>query len=203
MVDAPERASIAGDLELLALARVGFRHRLELVLADDWARPTPCTEWNLRQLVNHVVGSDLRYAALLNGGRGEDFIRRREGETGSAPVVGDNPVEDWTHAAALLDAALRAPGAMERVVDYPWGPLRGRELLENRLVDITIHTWDLARAIDTDDTLHERLVRRCLSARMFQARPSRHAAANDVPGSAPENARLQRRLLRASGRSPS
>jgi uncharacterized protein (TIGR03086 family) len=118
-------------------------------------------------------------------------------------VVGDNPVEDWTHAAALLDAALRTPGAMERVVDYPRGPLRGRELLENRIVDITIHTWDLARAIDTDDTLHERLVRRCLSARMFQARPSRHAAANDVPGSAPENARLQRRLLRASGRSPS
>ena len=203
MVDAPERTSIAGDLELLALARVGFRHRLELVLADDWARPTPCTEWNLRQLVNHVVGSDLRYAALLNGGRGEDSIRRREEETGSAPVVGDNPVEDWTHAAALLDAALRTPGAMERVVDYPRGPLRGRELLENRIVDITIHTWDLARAIDTDDTLHERLVRRSLSARMFQAPPGRHAAANDVLGSAPENARLQRRLLRASGRSPS
>ena len=203
MVDAPESASIAGDLELLALARVGFRHRLELVLADDWARPTPCTEWNLRQLVNHVVGSDLRYAALLNGGRSEDFIRRKEGETGSAPVVGDSPVEDWTHAAALLDAALRTPGAMERVVDYPRGPLRGRDLLENRIVDITIHTWDLARAIDADDTLHERLVQRCLSARFFQDRPGRHAAANDVPGPAPGNAGLQRRLLRASGRSPS
>jgi uncharacterized protein (TIGR03086 family) len=203
MVDAPERASIAGDFELLALARVGFRHRLELVLADDWARSTPCTEWNLRQLVSHVVGSDLRYAALLNGGRGEDFIRRMEEESGSAPVVGDNPVEDWTHAAALLDAALRTPGAMERVVDYPRGPLRGRELLENRIVDITIHTWDLARAIEADDTLHERLVWRCLSARMFQARPSRHVAANDVPGSAAESVGLQRRLLRAAGRSPS
>jgi uncharacterized protein (TIGR03086 family) len=203
MVDAPERASIAGDLELLALARVGFRQRLELVRADDWARATPCTEWNLRQLVNHVVGSDLRYTALLNGGRGEDVTRRREEETGSAPVVGNNPVQDWTHAAALLDAALRAPGAMERVVDYPRGPLRGRELLENRIVDITIHTWDLARAIDTDDTLHERLVERCLSARFFRARPGRHAAETDVPGSAPENVRLQRRLLLASGRSPS
>ena len=102
-----------------------------------------------------------------------------------------------------LDAAFRAPGAMRCVVDYPRGPLAGRELLENRVVDITIHTWDLAPAIDADDTLHERLVRRCLSARVFQARTGRHAAANDVPGSAPENARLQRRLLRASGRSPS
>lgn len=203
MVDAHERTSIAGDLDLLALARVGFRHRLELVLADDWERPTPCTEWNVRQLVNHVVGSDLRYAALLHGGSSEDFTRQREGETRSAPVVGDNPVEDWTHAAAVLDAALRAPGAMRRVVDYPRGPLRGRELLENRIVDITIHTWDLACAIDTDDTLHERLVRRCLSARVFRDHAGRQAAACDMPGSIPENARLQRRLLRASGRSPS
>jgi uncharacterized protein (TIGR03086 family) len=203
MVAAPERTSIAGDLELLALAREGFRHRLELVVADDWARPTPCTEWSVRQLVNHVVGSDLRYAALLDGGRREDFTRRWEGETGSAPVVGDDPVEDWTHAAAVFDVALRAPGAMRLVVDYPRGPVRGRELLEYRLVDITIHTWDLARAIDADDTLDERLVRRCLSARVFQSRTGRHAAANDVPGSAPEDARLQRRLLRASGRSPS
>jgi uncharacterized protein (TIGR03086 family) len=199
----PERTSVAGDLELLALARVGFRHRLELVLPEDWARSTPCAEWNVRQLVNHVVGSDLRYAALLYGARREDVIRRREEETGSAPVIGDNPVEDWTHAAAVLDAAFRAPGAMRRVVDYPRGPLAGRELLENRVVDITIHTWDLARALDADETLHERLVRRCLSARVFQARTGRHAAANDVPGSASETARLQHRLLRASGRSPS
>lgn len=203
MVDVPERTTIAGDLELLALARVGFRHRLELVLADDWARPTPCTEWDVRQLVNHVVGSDLRYAALLDGARAEDVIRRREEETGSAPVVGDNPVDDWTHAAARFDAALHAPGAMQRVVDYPPGPLPGRDLVENRIVDITIHTWDLARAIDADDTLHEGLVRRCLSARVFQVRTGRHVTANDAPGSAPEPARLQRRLLRASGRSPS
>jgi uncharacterized protein (TIGR03086 family) len=199
-VDGSERTSIDSDLELLALARVGFRRRLELVLPDDWARPTPCTEWDLRQLVNHVVGSDFRYAALLNGGRGQEFTRRREEETGAAPVVGDSPVEDWKHAAAVLDAALRAPGAMERVVDYPRGPLRGLDLLENRLVDITIHTWDLARAIDADDTLHERLVRRCLSARMFERA---WAPTDYVPVSGSESARLQRRLLRASGRSPS
>ena len=77
-MDGSERTSIDSDLELLALARVGFRRRLELVLPDDWARPTPCTEWDLRQLVNHVVGSDFRYAALLNGGRGQEFTRRRE-----------------------------------------------------------------------------------------------------------------------------
>ncbi len=199
MVDAPEPTSIDTDLELLAVARLGFKRRLERVGPDDWARSTPCTEWDVRQLVNHVVGSDLRYADLLSGGRAEDFIRRRQEETGSAPVLGTDPVEDWARSGAAFDAALRKRGAMERVVDYPSDPLRGRELLENRLVDITIHTWDLARAIDTDDTLDERLVRRCLSARMFQPRMGGDVGSPGVPGSA----RLQSRLLRASGRSPS
>ena len=193
-----EPASIDTDFELLAVARAGFKRRLELVAADDWARPTPCTEWNVRQLVNHVVGSDLRYTDLLSGGRADDFTRRWEQETGSEPVVGSDPVEDWVRSGAAFEAALREDGAMERVVDYPKGPLRGRELLENRLVDITIHTWDLSRAIDTDDTLHERLVRRCLSARVFQPRLGGDADPDGVLGSDG----LQRRLLRASGRSP-
>jgi uncharacterized protein (TIGR03086 family) len=190
------------DLELLAVARLGFKRRLELLGADDWAKPTPCTEWDVRQLVNHVVGSDLRYTDLLSGGRADDFTRRSQEETGSTSVVGNDPVEDWACSGAALDAAFRKPGAMERVVDYPWGPLRGRELLENRIVDITIHTWDLARAIDTDDTLDERLVRRCLSARFFQPRTRDNAGPQDANESPSGTARRQDRLLRASGRSP-
>src|SRR5437870_116169 len=120
------------DLELLAVARMGFKRLLELLGADDWAKPTPCTEWDVRQLVNHVVGSDLRYADLLSGGRADDFARRRQEETGSAPVVGSDPLEDWACSGAALDAAFRKPGAMEQVVDYPPGPVRGRELLEGR-----------------------------------------------------------------------
>jgi uncharacterized protein (TIGR03086 family) len=190
------------DLELLTVARLGFKRRLELLGVDDLARPTPCVEWDVRQLVNHVVGSDLRYTDLLRGGRADDFARRWQEETGSTPVVGSDPVEDWACSGAALDAALQKPGAMERVVDYPKGPLRGRELLENRIVDITIHTWDLARAIGTDDTLDERLVRRCLSARFFRGRIRGDAGPRDANGSPPGAARLQDRLLRASGRSP-
>jgi uncharacterized protein (TIGR03086 family) len=202
MVDAPEPTPIDRDLEYLAVARLGFKLRLALVGADDWAKPTPCTEWDVRQLVNHVVGSDLRYTDLLNGGRADDFKRRTREETRSAPVVGSDPVEDWARSGAALDAAFRTPGAMDRIVDYPRGPLRGRELLENRIVDITIHTWDLARAIDADDALDERLIRRCLSARFFQRRTSADDGPSAVPGSL-HTTRSQDRLLRASGRSPS
>jgi hypothetical protein len=152
--------------------------------------------------VNHVVGSDLRYSYLLKGGNAEDYKRRREEEVGSGPVLSHDPVEDWVRAGAVFDAAVREPGAMDRIVDYPRGPLRGRDLVEGRLLDITIHTWDLARAINADDTLDERLVRRCLSAGVFQRRVSRDTDGRNVPGS-PSATQLQDRLLRASGRSPS
>lgn len=184
--------AIDRDLELLSVAREGFKLRLELVGPDDWARPTPCTEWNVRQLVNHVVGSDLRYTGLLNGESADDYKRRNEEEKGSVPAIGSDPLADWARSGATLDAAFRKHGAMELVVDYPRGPLRGRELLENRIVDITIHTWDLARAIDADETLDERLVLRCLAFRIFKGR---------VPTTS-DAATRQRRLLRASGRSP-
>lgn len=202
LVDAAERMSVEGDLELLAVVRVSFKRRLELVGIDDWAKPTPCTEWDVRQLVNHVVGSDLRYTDLLSGGRAEDYTRRRREETASAPPAGSDPIADWERSGATLEAAFRQPGAMERVVDYPWGPLRGSQLLENRIVDITIHTWDLARAIQADDTLDERLVRRCLSADAFRTRLDVDAGADEMHGSFQEISRLQDRLLRATGRSP-
>lgn len=201
-MDAAEHISVEGDLELLAVARVEFKRRLELVGVDDWGKPTPCTEWDVRQLVNHVVGSDLRYADLLTGGRAEDFLRRRREEVASAPPVGSDPVADWERSGAALEAAFRKPGVMDRVVDYPWGPLRGRQLLESRVVDVTIHSWDLARAIDTDGALDERLLRRCLSADVFRTRLDGQPGANAVHGSLHEMSRLQERLLRASGRSP-
>jgi uncharacterized protein (TIGR03086 family) len=198
-----DRSSIDSDLQLLAMARLGFTQRLELVGADDWKRPTPCTDWNVRQLVNHVVGSDVRYTDLLRGGSAEDFIRRREDETRLAPVGGGDALEEWRHANTALDAALHERGAMDRVVDYPRGPLRGHEIVENRLVDITIHTWDLARAIAADDTLDERLVRRCLSAPVFESRIAEDSGVHDPAALLTSTARLQERLLRASGRSPS
>jgi hypothetical protein len=44
-----------GILDRYSLASSEFRRRLETVRADQWAGPAPCTEWNVRQLVNHMT----------------------------------------------------------------------------------------------------------------------------------------------------
>lgn len=115
-------------------------------------------------------------------------------------MVGSNPLEDFERAGAAFEAALREPGGIQRTVDYPRRPSTGFDLLVGRIMDITIHTWDLARALDADDVLDDRLVRRCLAAPFFRNRTEGSgASAGAVPGSAD----LQRRLIEASGRSTS
>jgi len=49
--------------------------RVAAVKDDQWGDPTPCTEWSVRQLVNHVVGEELWTVPLLRGGTIEEAGR--------------------------------------------------------------------------------------------------------------------------------
>ena len=41
--------------------------RVRAVAPDQWDGPTPCTDWNVRELVNHVVGEDAWTVPLMRG----------------------------------------------------------------------------------------------------------------------------------------
>jgi uncharacterized protein (TIGR03086 family) len=148
MVVSPEE-----PLDRLVLSSTEFERKLRAVRPEQWAWPTPCTDWNVRRLVNHMARGNLNYVGLLRGGTSAEFLRLRD-----ADALGTDPVGAYARSAEECAEAFASPGALERILDYPLGKVTGRQALAVRTTDATIHTWDLARAIGADDGLDTGLV---------------------------------------------
>jgi uncharacterized protein (TIGR03086 family) len=140
-------------VDRFAFASTEFQRRLRAVRSEQWAWPTPCAEWNVRQLVNHMARGNLGYVHLVQGGSGAEFLCLRD-----ADVLGRDPVGAYTQSVQECARAFAEPGALERVLDYPLGKVTGRQALAVRTTDTVIHTWDLARAVGSDDRLDVGLV---------------------------------------------
>jgi uncharacterized protein (TIGR03086 family) len=131
----------------------GFARRLQQVTPARWSDPTPCAEWDVRALVNHVTQSNLNYVRLLDGASAGEFLGWRD-----VDALGDDPVSAFAKTAEDCAAAYAARGALDRTVDHPSGTLSGRQALSVRTTDTLIHTWDLARGLGEDDTLDPALL---------------------------------------------
>ena len=106
--------------------------------------PTPCAGWDVRLLLAHLVGGNMRWAALPNG----DPLTRGPARGGgpSADLLGDDPAASYRRSAAALQAAWRGPALLDRTFEIPIGVLPGRAAFHVRLVETVVHAWDLARA---------------------------------------------------------
>jgi uncharacterized protein (TIGR03086 family) len=118
------------------------------------ASPTPCTEWTVRQLLNHLVGGTALFAGMMTG----ETVDR------DADFLGDDPHEAFRAQASRLRALFAAPGALERVVPAPFGPQPAAALVEMRVNEMMVHSWDLARATGQSTDLDEELAESCIEA---------------------------------------
>src|SRR6266700_1351719 len=127
------------------VARDTFDARLREVKSGQWNLGTPCPAWNVRALVNHVIGGNLRYAMLLHGAGLEEINASR-----AMDHAGDDHVAAFGRSAAVLRSGFEEPDALSRRVQHAGGDLSGGDLLGARIIDYTAHSWDLARAIGGD-----------------------------------------------------
>ncbi len=131
----------------------GFGRRIESVDAAQWTAPTPCGEWNVHDLVNHVMGEVLWIAPLLEGKTIEEVGDRFDGD-----VVGADPTAMWRAAREAALAAAGEAGAPERQVHLSSGDAVATAYLGEVTADMIVHSWDLARALGGDDTLEPAFV---------------------------------------------
>ena len=104
---------------------------------DQWDTSTPCTEWNVRQLVNHM-GFTARVLTASAGREAPTFAPDDD-------HVGDDPVAGFDRLATASSAAWRAPGALDGMVQVP-ADMPAVAALSANVLDIGIHCWDLATA---------------------------------------------------------
>jgi uncharacterized protein (TIGR03086 family) len=168
---------------------------LDGVKADQLDASSPCTDWSVRQVINHVISGNLFFVHSLETGtfdRGS-FDRTRD-------FVGDDPPGALRGSVAKLRELFSAPGALERIVPTPFGQQPAEVLLEMRVSEMMMHGWDVAKATGQSTDLDPELAESVLVRyRALRAR----GQGGDVFGPeqpTPEGATASDRLAAASGR---
>jgi uncharacterized protein (TIGR03086 family) len=175
-----------------------FGDRLDRVGADQWDGPTPCAEWTVTTLTDHVIDESLWVAPLL-GGHGLDAASQIvEGAKMSA--AGDR-VSLWRTASTSAATAWSEPGAMDRTVTLSRGPTPAPAYLDEMLLDVTVHAWDLGTAVGVSDPLPEDQVAYVLA--LVKAFGDLAATgAFDPPVTVGDSASTEARLVALTGRHP-
>ena len=123
------------------------------VRAGQWHDPTPCTEWDLRVLVNHMTYENLWAAELFPGRTMAEVGDRFEGD-----VVGDDPIGAFNRSVEGATAAVSAAGAMEAVCHLSFGDVPGSQYAEQLFAEMLVHGWDVAKASRQDAAMDTVLV---------------------------------------------
>lgn len=173
-----------------------FTDRVHAVSADQWAAPTPCAEWSVRDLVNHLAAEQLWVPPLVSEGR----TMAEVGDAFDGDVLGDDPVAVWDRAAAAARAAFAERGALKRQVGLSYGSTGAGAYCAQMVLDAVVHTWDLSRAIGVNERLPGPLADFALAEVEPYADDLASSGLFDTPLEPPPDADAQTRLLAMLGR---
>lgn len=163
---------------------------------EDWDAPTPCAEWTVRDLVNHVTAEHLWAPHLLRG-----ITLAEIGEQFDGDVLGPDPVAAWAAAAVASQDAFHQRGAMAGQVHTSGGAINADEYAWQMVFDLTIHAWDLARGAGLDENLDPDLVT-TITDEMSHYFPVWYGTILAPPAPVAADAGPQDRLIAATGRNP-
>jgi len=183
--------------QLYAQAMASTLRIIERVSQDLWHAPTPCTEWDARQVANHIIGENLW--------AGEIFQGKTVAQVGSSldgDLTGDDPAAAYRRSVEVARQAIEAPGAMEATCHLSFGDYSGDDYASQLFMDTLLHGWDIAKGTGQDVRLDAELVARCLPIAEELTGKFRAAGVfgDDLPVA--EDADQQTKLLALVGRRP-
>src|SRR5690242_21908043 len=100
------------------------------------AEPTLCTEWTVKDLINHMVSGSTMFAVSVEEGSVPDEML---GQLMGGDNVGDDPQGAWATSSKRAMAAFQSPGAMEKTVKLPFGEMPAAIALNIAIFDVATH----------------------------------------------------------------
>lgn len=170
-----------------------FGHEVSAV-GDHWLAQSPCTEWDARGVLEHVIGF-------------HDVLLLRPLSAKPERPKGD-PVGRWTATFEALDQLLSRPVLFHGVVDVPAvginppSQIDAGRIVPLLSVDVLVHTWDLGRAAGHQITLDPDLCRSFLDGLPSDGTVLSRTGMYDSPWPVPAGSDPQSKLLARMGRDP-
>lgn len=180
-------------IERIDLATEFAAGNVQRVRPDDLEKPTPCTDFDVRGLLNHLLVATSIAATAARGEKaavpdGEQFDT--------------DPAAAYDERRQALLSALRSPGALDRDWDLPFGMLPGSTMSRIVFLENLTHGWDIAKATGQDTTMPGDLVSEGLEVagpmNDLLRTPGVCGPALDVP----ESASPQDKFIAFMGRTP-
>jgi len=127
---------------------------VDKVEPSQLANATPCTEWTVRDVINHITGGGTMFAECVEHGAVPDDLLGQL-------MAGDNLGDDYKGAFHAMSDRVRAsfglPGALDRMVKLPFGEMPAGVALNIAVMDVMTHCCDIAQAtgqiIDDEEIL--------------------------------------------------
>jgi uncharacterized protein (TIGR03086 family) len=148
------------DMDQLAAharAQQIFQETLANVGDDQWDQPTPCTEWTVAALVDHIIGGN----AWVQGLAGRQPVA----------VPDDDRIAAVAASAAGAHDVFAADDGLTRMFELPFGTMPGAGFIGMRTSDVLVHAWDLAKATGQSTHLDDELAGEALEAARMRLQP--------------------------------
>ena len=163
-------------------------------VGDHWQAQSPCTEWDARGVLEHVIGFH------------DVLLLRPLAAKPHRPK--SDPVGRWEATFAALDQVLSRPGLFDGVVQVPAvgtnppSQIDAVHIVPLLSLDVLVHTWDLGRAAGHEVTLDRDLCRTFLARLPSDDAVLTRTGLYDISRPLPAGSDAQAELLARLGRDP-
>ena len=186
------------DRSVLEKVTIGLVDALNRIDEGQRSLPTPCAEWNLADLIDHVTGGNWYTIRVLAGDASADALTAAMAkfDNGSASIPA--AVQSATDQLEAFSGA----GVLDRSLEHVAGELSGRQILRLRVHDLIVHTWDINESIQPPASIPAELADWGLRELQDPDSPmAKHFGIPDSTGSQPPCSDAASEYLHAFGRS--